>query len=519
MAQPIDLAAVAEITSKNIFTCNRSSQIPTGFTIKSDQWLFVNDTGLIYKGDGVTQWPAHTPLNGASQADKLKYVYASDYGFAVGALGIVNSTALQNAMDDVAASAVSSIVVIPQGSFFTRRGIIQRDNTYVKGEGKYRTIITNIDNTSYANNVGWFFGTYGPVGSTSGTPYQDTNPFAFNPAVRGDTYLTMTVAGQESNFAIGDLVQIQGSTSTAFTINLPNEIAYINSVDATNHRLYLDSAILSNYPAGANTQYVKKLNQGNPAMTVFTANNPSETAFVAQNGSLSDLTIKQLQPGYAALTIAGINFRVDNVELNGYACIQGDPTARSLFTNVTGKFTGGAVELAYMSHANNFKRCDFTRILPEYTPSTSTGIWINSGEGGKYCNFEDVNILDIRGASSASTIHSVWLTGEGNTWEKGSITSSTGADAAINLSSSRSVIRDTTISCKTGHGILVGGSEQHIAGNKIIGTPSGVYGVQLVSGTSNSVVERNSIGGTVKQSQDIVHDLGTGNVLRDNWGF
>lgn len=407
---------------------------------------------------------------------------------------------------------------LPAGTLTIKQGFVHLHGLHVFGAGKDKTIVRCApDSANYATATCWHMGTYGPGNASQGTPKHETG-YTFSAAVIGADSVTLTTPSEAGNFAVGDLASIEGSTLNANTLNTPNEMAIVVSANAGTGVVKFDAGLLSDYPTGAATLKIRKLNTGAPSTTSMVAANPGLTAYALRGGRLSDLTLTATVDGYSALNLSCFDCDFERVNCIGYNSIAGNPAARNRFIECQGLFLNAGFEPAYLSHNTFLKLCRFVRTAAAPIPGNAVGLWVNNGEGAKYITFEDVTIIDDDPA--ATSAHGVVeINGEGNKFIRGTIYS-TRATESIQCGSG-ALVDGTTILKSGGNGILPAGTGATIINCRIFNTPAGKNAILLPTSAVRNLIANNDIGRGTKVAADSINDTATAknNIRRDNRTF
>ena len=431
------------------------------------------------------------------------YINVKTFG-AVGNGVVDDSIAIQAAMD--VASVITKKLYFPPGTYKTTQGIVHRHGVEVFGAGMDSTTVINQATTlNFAFATCWHAGTYGPGNSSQGTPKHQPG-FQFNAAVLGANSVTLTVAANAANYAVGDLVSIEGSTLNANTLNTPNEMFIVTAVNVGTGVVTFDAPLKSAYPTGAATLMLRKLNTGIPSTTSMVAMIPGLTAYALDTASLSDITIQSTNSGFTAVNLSTFNCIFTRVRAIGYNAFAGNPCARTTFLDCEGLHTNTPFEVAYLSHDTIVQRSRFVKTSPSTNPSAGAGVWVNNGEGAKYITFVDVDVVDDDPANTG--LHpAVEINGEGNKWIRGTVYCTRPVDSI--QCGSRTLVEGTVILKSGGHGIVPGGTDAIIDDNKVYNTPVGKNAIFIPPAAVGTLIIGNVLGQGTRAAADSVNDTAT----------
>lgn len=122
-----------------------------------------------------------------------------------------DSVAIQAALNYVHAAG-GGVVLLPPGNFFVNTGayvnpyfLSYYSNTTVQGAGSGATTITCTNGSANTS----LFGSFPPGGNVN---YESLSVFTMTTALKGVMTITLSTAGQASNFTVGDFIYIRGGT-------------------------------------------------------------------------------------------------------------------------------------------------------------------------------------------------------------------------------------------------------------------------------------------------------------------
>lgn len=396
-----------------------------------------------------------------------------------------------------ASSMHSGIVVIPDN--MTVRGF--------NGHGWHR------DRTETTGR-GVIVGTYGPANSVS--PQLET-AYDINDAVNKDRSIIFDTPAEAANFAIGDVVGVQGDLLIFVNpldtdLRKPNLVAEV--IDIVGGELFLSRRIDDAYNNGS----IRKLNAGTlpdtqPRIDALT----DSTGFVwpllvASNTRIIDVAFSNNENSeFSILNIALFRSKILNCTLDGNKGFGGNPVVDSEITGGHTFYGDTAYEFAYYSHDNIIDH-EFVRKYDATVGGLNVG-WDNTAEGCKRTTFINGSIDD--GVPAVQQLNTLYL-GKDSQCVNATITGDTkgvfGEDAKS--------IRKSTVTWRTDNATagfkygIRGFQNGEIIDNDLIsnGTTEG-DGIRAVNDVINTRISGNelkSADGTVTTFDRITLDLEAG---------
>ncbi len=293
--------------------------------------------------------------------------------------GTDNAVALQSSINT---GYDLKIIVRILGRYGHVGEIIIPDNSNVEGVGKG---VSGFYKVSSANDRGVIVGTYGP-GNGAGSPAANGYN-AIDLAERDGFSITLSNAGDASNFSIGDIIGIEGSGTLYGTFQLPNMVTEVATISG---------AVLGLKDALDDVGYIRVciLNKGTGGRVDQTGRN--WPLAVAVNTKVSNMTIQQsYSSGWAAVNLSTYKTLFEDMEFKGLVSLAGNPVAKTLFNRCDMEFTRACFEFAYYSHNTKLTECTGNRVRDQ--SNNGVACWANAGEGAKRIdmigfNFQEVDV-------------------------------------------------------------------------------------------------------------------------------
>jgi hypothetical protein len=295
--------------------------------------------------------------------------------------------------------------------------IIIPSNVRIAGGGMGLSGFRRINGST---GMGFAVGTYGPS-NTVGASLADNTKYTITDisASAGplQNYVTLATPSEAGNFAIGDVVALEGSQTNygRATQYLPNLAIRVTGVNTSTGVVSFDC----NLDDGDGYGYVtlsgvapgiRKTQNDSAHWLGVDATGRQWTLFAAVNAGMRDLFIDEPRgTGWAAINLSTFECQFENLELNG-KYLAGNPCARTTFRNIRMKYTNAAIELAFLSHDTNFYDCSFFRDSTGIADFNSAGlVWVNFGEGGKRINFYRFKLIDRADVTSSTVVGALSL--------------------------------------------------------------------------------------------------------------
>ena len=349
----------------------------------------------------------------------------------------------------------SVAVVIPSGRYRTVSGIVHKSGVTVRGAGAGSTTIINMSPArNMAQAVAWHLGTYGP-GNAASSVHREPG-IIIEDTAEGSTSVKLSDRTAAAHLASGDLVSLEGGNvnKSVESPRTPNAVARIIRSDPATGLVFLDGRAPKLTTVEGRRPVLRRLNSGLvPSLGPDAAG--GGTAHLTVRAALSGVTIISAAEGYPPINLACAETTISDVRTEGWTSLSGNPVVRCVFKNVVGLYNHGAVELAYMSHDNQFENCQWTRAGRDPSPGTSFGVWVNPSEGARDSAFTNCSVTDMSDQITGAALPALELHA-GCRWSGGTVASSRSRVAV--LAYSGAVVEGTTIVAHRGNGVEIGGN-------------------------------------------------------------
>lgn len=438
-------------------------------------------------------------------------VNVKDYGAKGDGTGD-DSEAINAALER--AYLASRPVVIPAGQYRTLKGIVHKSGVRVTGAGSDKTTIINMSpERRMASAVGWHLGTYGP-GNADSSVHREPG-IACEDTVAGSRKIQLASRGDGAHLMPGDYVSLEGGrvNRTSESPRSPNAIARIVGVEPGSGLIHLDTGSPELLTLEGRGPILRRLNSG-LVRSVGPDGDMGGKAHLTVGATLAGITVISTGKGYPPINLSCAETTVADIHTEGWTSLSGNPVARCTFRGITGQYTHGAVEVAYMSHNNNFENCVWTRSGEDPSPDSSFGVWSNVSEGARDNAFINCNLYDLTDQIMGASLPAVELHG-GCKWSGGTVISSRSRVAVIAYSGA--LIEKAAIIAHRGSGVELGGSGRIIGCSvqTLSGPPS--KGIHVSRWGHGAYVAENVLGTAGKRTAaDTITDEGTGTIIVNN---